>query len=640
MSMKSKYSKSSKDCGCGTKTYGSKSYGQKYCCNNPVQPAPEPCCESHDTMCVTEVCFRPTCGVTASEGTFYLRFKNAADITPLNANDMYFYHASAGFMRIVGYDDGEYAVRLVDETNAGAMIAEDDCVTFHATSSQVLNTLITTRCLSGKFTAPAVGEEATIYVFNGSAIPIGATLTFTAEGVTGSYTVVSYESSANNIYVYQVENTGSGHVPGTIIDAGDDGACVYPIEIITQVDNCSLSEISAVDHFVACAGGSSRAFVPSGPGDIPYSADGETWETRRLGETDCCVVTEGAIKFSGSVCPSGADEVVVSDVNISCFETAWDAAAAAGQTLPANINGYNVTITDYDSGTNTLTLAPAEDEVLAELVEFPSGSQICLGSCCSSCLNGPQVTDPNKNREHGADDPYSSILLVGATDIDYTTGDSQYLIGFANAGLAAGAQTLDAAYFANPSVLGPKLPKIDDRHLFRQKICNTSPKGCKQLVKVYVNYELSFDPVPTNDRIYWELAHFADVSATLKNGAPNPFGVAGQSFTRSKASGYVIGPSINKFPASPVSYANSSFGSGLPGEGKTFPAFSGTIVDIFPLDKCECVTSAVWFFVFIRGASGPVALNVFIRARRYIEKLDYNGVALPANISNHEGWAV
>lgn len=637
---KSKYSKT-KDCGCGTKTYGSKTYGQKYCCNS-VQAAPEPCCEPHETLCMTEICFRPTCTIIAvADETFELKFKNAADITPINANDMYFYHAAAGFMRIVGEDQGVYTVRLVDSAFAGAAISEDDCVSFHATSAGVFGGgSITARCLSGNFVAPAVNETETIYILNGSGIPIGATVTFTAEGETGSYIVRAYVSAANNIYAYEVENTGSGHTPGTQF-SGDESTCNIPIEIITELDVCDAAEASNVDAISGCLGGSLRLFKPTGPGDVPYSADGNTWETTRISITECCVVTTTGVNFSGSPCPNNTDIVVLSATNITCFEDAWDAAVASNQNLSATIDGFRIIVVAYNSGNRQATIQPAADTTLP-LTSFDAGAQICLGECCEACTTHHiQATDPNTlNQSSGPTFAYRQIVPGVPALISYPNGWSYWLVGFTGStslDSSLGASELDASYFANPDSVGPKLPTNGNRHIFKQVICNTSPNGCDQLVDLDFTYEISIDPVATGHTVDWEFVHYADANSLLPGGNPNPYGIANQTFTKSGASGRVIGPSNNRF----ADLQNSSFGFGPPGQGKAFPNFRGNFQDHIILVNCNCVLSFVWLFLAINSNTvGDTDLNVAMRIRRFMRKTSINQIALPAGAGNSEDWSV
>lgn len=641
MGIKSKYTKSgyAADCGCGTKTPGTKTYGQNYCCNSGVQPAPQPCCESHDTVCKTDVCFRPVCNVVAEDGDFYLQFENVVGgITPLNANELFFYHAGPGLMRIKGSDGkGAYTVSLVDETRAGALIEQGDCVLLTTQASGQLSSQINARCLVGPFTAPENGETATIHIYNGGGIPIGATLTFTYEGNTGSYVVNSFISSTGNVYAYKVLNSGSGHSPGTIIDGGEAGDCNVAIEIVTEIDLCDLAEGSTADHFVSCLNGSPRAFTPTGPGDIPYSTDGETWGTTRLSNTDCCVVTEGAVKFSGETCPEGEDQVVIQDTNLACFEEAWNEAAAANQYLAANIDGFNVTIIDYDSGTRTVTVTPAEDTELAELVEYPAGSQICLGSCCDSCLTGPQQTHPSTDSQAGEDFAYIDFTCQDDEAISIPgSATSYWLVGLLPGGGVYDVQQLDAAYFNNPSGVGPRLPKIGDRLLMRQKVCNTSPKGCKQLVETFITYQLQMDILAGGSiTVDWELGHFSDSSVTLDNGTPNPFsGIE----TISKASGRFESPTVNRSTAN-VNLINSSFGYKGPTTQKVYPFHSGTIADFYLLDKCSCATAVLWLFLIIKNDGGANTMNISGRIRRWIRKTDYNELDLPPNDPATEGWA-
>src|SRR5690606_18160517 len=116
-----------------------------------------------------------------------------------------------------------------------------------------------------------------------------------------------------------------------------------------------------------------------------------TWGLRKLLSADCCVVTDGALKFSGNSCPDGLDQVVLRDINIDCFETAWQKAQDAEQGLAVLIGEVQLIITAYNSGTKTITVRRASNDAAPSLIEFPEGTQICVGGCCDTCLGGPQA---------------------------------------------------------------------------------------------------------------------------------------------------------------------------------------------------------------------------------------------------------
>lgn len=624
MSYFSKY-----NCVCGYDPCKCKTYGTSGCCSDQVQPAPAPCCESHNVICQTGVCFYPTCSIAATDGTFYLTFKNNdMGTVPLNANEVFFYHKAAGLMKITGFDGISYQVELVDPSRAGAVIESDDCVLV-TVESDTGTTTLNTRCLYGTFVAPALNEDAEITILNGSGIPIGATLTFTANGETGSYLVKSFVSASGDLYVYTVTNTGSGHTPGTIIDAGCSGACTVPVEVLTDVDICNLSETETLDTISGCYNGSPRAMSPVGPGYMPVgSDDGSTWEQAKVATLDCCVILDGCLKFSGATCPGNTDSVVLRDVNLSCFEDAYQDAVNRDQNLPMNINGTNVTVVDYNSSTRVVTLSLAEDTTLPSLLEFSEGDQLCLGDCCSSCLIGPQLID---HKLIGEADFRDDAVIGVQTDITIPNGTSYWMLGLDDSG-AAYSEQKDGAYFSAPSSFQIGLPKIDDPFIVKQKICNTSPFGCDQRATLYFNFKLDLNAISQNITCYWEVGHYAAAANTLANGDPNPFIFI---TTQNKESGVIQGPS-----AVDATLQGSSFGTGGPAQPKVYPFEARSFHDFIELRKCDCAMSVVWLFLRIVNASTEETATVSLDFRRAMDKFDRNIIPIPKNDpADDEGFA-
>lgn len=624
MGIGSKYSRL--DCGCGQRTPGSRTYGTTGCCNKFVQPAPEPCCEAHDTMYKTGICFYPAHDTAVVSTGFWLFFSNDCDLNfPLNARDVFFYHAGAGHLRITGKSNGAYLVTPVDETKDGVIIQKDDCVLV-SVNPAVGSTSLTTRCLAGQFVAPADQATGTIYILNGSGIPIGSTLTFTAGGETGSYVVTGYISASGSIYAYTVQNTGSGHTAGLIIDSGVVGGCEVPIEIITEVDLCGLSSSLVLDSINGCVNGTPRSGVSAGLNSV-FTGDGEGgWDQKVLSNLDCCVTLAGTLKFSGDTCPSSEDQVVLEDVGLDCFEDAFNAANNAGQGLPMNIAGFNMVATAYDAGTRRITLVPQPDEDL-DLWEFPAGSQLCLGGCCKSCLNGAQMTD------HRSISPFATAANYALNNLtfDVTTGTTYWLLGF-NLADAQEAFSLGAPYFADPDDDGPKLPHITDPLLIRQKICNTSEKGCHQIALLEFNFQAIFAPLVDGEYIDWEIGHYAGPSTTLNDGStPNPFT---NISTQAKASGRIHGPTTNDTAA----IGTSAFGFSNAGAAKVFPVASGFVLDEVNIDKCSCAQSILWLFVRVQSASDK-QLSAGLALRRWMRKLDRNIIVNPNNTGTGAGFA-
>jgi len=604
------------------------SLGNKYSscgCQKPVQAAPAPCCESHTTIVKTSICFNVAEAVAAVTGGFYLSFVNAECISiPLNVRDVFFYHAAAGRLRILGKIGLSYHVELVDDSNAGALISPEDCIVLDvAVDGESVNNF--GRCLLGQFVAPAQNTNQTIYIENGSSIPLGSTITFVSNGDVGSYQVTAFISASGTTYAYQVQNVGNGHPAGTIISGGTPGQCLVPIELTTELDVCSLAETNVADTLVACVGGAPRAIVPVGKNSTIVGKEDGTWDQAQVTNLDCCVVIDACLKFTGQTCPGNSDSVVLRDIGLDCFEEAIADALAQEQVLAMNINGVKLVCTAYDSVTRIATFELAADSNLVTPLTFDEGSQICLGDCCASCLIGPGSTEV-KDPISGITSPLQSI----SGTISVPAGLSYWLLGLNN----SAPQTpqllqLTAPWFAAPGPNGPVLPKFSDPMVFRQKICNNSDKGCYQFLMQQFNYQLAFDPMPAAMAVDWELAHYAANADILANGLPNPYNNVA---TQQKASGRLQGPSDQD-----ATLLSTSLGAGSPGDIKVFPNALGDFRDLLTLIKCDCVLSVVWLFVRI-NAPAPQSLNFLLRMRRHMQFFDDRRVAMPLNTVQANGW--
>jgi len=642
-------SSSYKSCGCGGSGKSTKQFGITDCCNIPIQPSPEPCCVSHDTVCLAGVCLKPTCNVVASTDGFFLSFSNICptDTLPIDANNIYFFFPTTGLMRVVGYDGISYKVQLVDPTKAGGVIRKDDCVLIQAIPQSVF-TDTSTRCLTGKFLVPAVNQNETIYIENGAGIPIGATITFTYEGETGSYQVISFVSSSGNVYAYEVQNTGNGHTPGIIVDGGCVGECIVPIDIITEVDLCDLAETNIADSLTACVNGSPRGFTPVGEGSVPYGEEDGTWGQRTLNNLDCCVILDGCLKFSGTVCPSGQDTVVLKDVNLACFEAAWQEVldqivtpGAAQTKMPVNINGFKLDVEAYDFGTRQVTLSIANPDALngGATFEFDEGTELCLGDCCESCLDGPLITN---HKTFGEGDPELAALYTFNTvggALAYETGvKHRYLVGFefGTQPLTITVLTLTDTYNDNPQFgIGKPIPQ--DPLLFRNKICHDSTKGCDQQVEIAWNHEIVANAIPYGVRVHYEFGHFVQSAAFLADGTtPNPFfSVSSQACD----AGYLEGPSSND---SNDTLLGTSIGFGGPGQDKIFPMACGYFMDYIYLQKCNCAFSVVWLYVeseVLPGFNEIGTFDVLGVIRQRLIYFNANEIQVPRNNPvDGSGW--
>lgn len=629
MSITKKYS-----CGCDDNTKVFNKAGASGCCNE-VQAPPSPCCETHDTVYLTSICFRPTCSVVATTERFFIAFKNICNENLPVATFVKFAHQAAGLLNIHVQNGNTFEVSLMDPTREGAVINEDDCVIVTTTPQDSLSNVISSRCLSGQFVAPALNAEATIVIYNGTGIPIGSTLTFTWEGETGSYEVTSFTSASGSLYAYKVKNTGSGHVPGTIVNGGTTGACDVPIEIITEVDLCNLSATQTADSFTVCVGGSPRSLVSESLDSIPAGDGTGGWVQKKYTGFDCCIFTDGVTKFTGTNCVEAEDTVQIQDTaGTECFNDAWIAAQAANASLLANIEGVPVIIVDWDNGTKTLILRPTDANYLGaeEILEFEAGSQICLGACCNQCTNGPQTTN-SRNIVSGP--PTPSWTLEGSLAFN-DTGEAAigYLIGFDTSG-ANDILALDSTY--NDDV-EPNIgkPSHADPLIFRQKICNTSVKGCDQRCEIEFKCELAISGMPENLRAHFEVGHIVLSSATLEDGVtPNPFTADPLNAIDSNASwaGYIDGPS-EAGNLDTTTITDTSIGVGDVDGVKVFPRVAGFFKDYFPLKKCNCANSITWLYIRLEPhGAAVVAGNALFRfdITRMLKRYDMNDMNLPEN---------
>lgn len=645
MSLSSKYQscacKDKTACGCSSSSNTTKTFGTD-CCGNPVQPAPTPCCEAHITSCVAGNCLSPAHNVVASVDPFWIAFSNLCTNIPVDSNNIYFFHPATGLLQIIGFNGTSYQVQLTDTTKAGGFIEEGDCVLVAVIPPSVFENPVA-RCLCGKFVAPALNNTETIYIENGAGIPIGATITFTFEGATGSYTVTSFVSSSGNTYAYEVENTGSGHTPGLIIDGGDVGQCLVPIDIITEIDLCDLSESNIADHLVACVGGSARAYKSIGEDYVPTGDGSGGWDQAKFTNFDCCVTINGCLKFSAAVCPAGTDSVPLVDSNLECFEAAWQevldqqATVGGGQTnLPMNIDGFPVVVTAYDSGTKVATFSPADPTATdgGMIFEWEAGQQICTGDCCTSCLTGPKTTN---HKNTGISDETEAIYVIDLDDFGYDDSAQQYyLIGFeyGTSPLTAVFATLDDTYNDDPNG-GPGKPLITDPLVFRNKFCNDDLKGCDLKLDLEWNYELAFEGLPAGVTVTYEWGHFAQGAATLADGTtPNPFTSAS---TQAAEVGSVIGPT--NADANDI-FSGTAIGMGNALDIKTYPYRAGYFRDYLYLEKCNCALSMVWLVLVVEAAAGTGTgtfdLLASIRQRQKVYPA--NEIAIVNNDPNQESF--
>lgn len=630
-------------CGCSGSS-SAKPFGTQ-CCKVPVQPAPAPCCEPHTVECVAGVCLNPVCDVVASAEDFFLSFSNLCQALPVDSNNIFFFHPAAGVMQVVQFDGCTYKVRLVDPTRAGGLIQKGDCVLISVIPESVIaNT--TQRCLCGKFVAPQLNQNETLFIENGAGIPIGATVVFTYQGETGSYVVTAFVSSSGNTFAYEVQNTGNGHTPGTIIDGGDVGQCLVPIDIITEVDLCDLAETNVADLVVACVNGSPRAFKPVGACDIIKGKDDGTWELGKITSVDCCVVLDGCLKFSGNVCPNGQDVVVIKDTNKDCFEAAWQevldqqiTSNTAQMSMPMNIDGFRLDVRDYDPNTCQVTFAVADPDALINPIEFDEGTQVCLGDCCESCLNGPLTTNHKSFGEGDEEKSALYTLNLAPDSLEFETGVKHcYLIGYEygeNNPLVLTTLVITDAYDDDPNG-GPGKPLITDPLLFRDKMCNDQLQGCDQMIELNWNYEFAVDPIPAGVRVHFEFGHFVQGAETLAdNVTPNPiFSTSSQAC----AASYIDGPSSLD---AQTRIGDTSIGLGNRNDPKIFPMQCGFFMDYAFLQKCNCIMSVVWLYVeteVLPGFDESGTFTMWGTIRRRAKYFNAHEIAIVPNDQEAQGW--
>ena len=600
MSLSSKYKK----CGCPdtSKRYGA----QDSCgCKTPVAQAPGCGCVSHDTIAVPGYCLRPTATQTVPEGPFYLRLEGVSDEdVPFNIDEVFFYHPVAGLLNIHSFEGGSFEVSLRDPLKVNSVINKDDCVIVHVSTQASLTISNSVRCLCSKFKVPATGETETIYIHNGTGIPTGSTLTFTYQGSVGSYSVDSFDSNDGLVFAYTIRNDGSGHDEvGSIIDGGDSGACLVPIELSTDVDICNASNTTILDGISGCKDGSPRLMKATTEGQVAVSNTDLEWELQRLSDTDCCVNVVGCAKFKVSEGCEASDIVVLQDPVPGCWADRISASQSEdGQPVPINIDGVPFVVLAYTAATRTLTLAPRNEDIfegMAEdaVLEYPEGQQICFGECCNACNQGNQITDHNRVASvPGQKDvaPFAFDL----NDLTFTDGEfTRYLIGIPKdsaTGLIE-SQLIDATFNDDPDTGGPLSPKVSDNLMIRQKICNTSVKGCNQIAEVEFNTELSFGGLQNNPnvRVHYEWAHFAAPSATLADGeTANPFtNISAQA----SLADCIQGPTSEEAEF----ITDTAIAAGGSGNRKRFPFKAGTFKDYIDLARCDCALSIVWLYVNI-----------------------------------------
>lgn len=631
------FNRYSSGCGCSAQAKRYASSRGTSCCNKPVAAPPQPCCEATSVEFVPGSCWYPTCNITATTDPFWIAFKNQCGVeAPIALGTVFFFSQSAGFLNVHNFNGNSYQVSLTDVTKVGQVISEDSCVLLAAIppSDSVAGG---SRCLSGQFVAPALDASATIFILNGSSIPIGATITFTAEGETGSYLVTAYISGSNGIYAYTVQNTGSGLTPNTIVDAGAASTCAYPIEVITDVDFCNLSESETADSLTACLNGSPRAFVPVGEDYVPRGTAEGIWDQAKLLGFDCCLIADGCIKFSGLACTEAVDTILVRATGVECFSEIYNNAIAHNEVVTALIGSLPVIIESWNEDARVLVLKPAVDDYLPpgeSLLEYPAGTQICVGECCRQCTNGDQTTNIFIDYAGEGD----TTFVVGPVTLAYDDASpTEYLIGFDTTG-ALDTLVINTS-FPTDGELPTGRPLVSDPLVIRQKICNTHPNGCSQDAELEFNFEIRAAGMLIPEELvgYYEIGSFVSGAETLADGVtPNTI-YDPYLLTSSQAAvaGTLVGISTTR-----GNLDETVVGYGGPADGKTFPYEAGFFKDHAQLPHCACALNIVWCYILLvpQKTIVPGAVTITLAVRRHINKKAINQITLPDNDPESQGF--
>lgn len=607
---------------------------RKFANCSTISAPPTPCCESHDTIVQSGFCLHSTCQVVAKSEEFFIKFQEAETLDFPVSDKVFFFHEGAGLLNIHSKNGNGYYVSLVSGDNEGAIIDPSDCIILSVLPNTSSSVSSATRCVVGNFVAPGEDESTTLFIYNGAGIPLNSRVVFAINGVLGSYTVDAFISSADNVYAYTVTNTGDGHVPGTIGTGGNADECLITVEVIETVNNCDLSTTETIDTLTGCLNSASRAFVPVAQNYVPVGTESGKWDQAKLANVDCCVFTENVLKFSGNSCIGAEDVTVIKDLaGVQCLTDAYSAVLAAGTDLIVRIDDILLRVVLWDSVTRELTLQPAAIDFLPDgdsFLEFPINTQICLGACCDQCINGPQVTDHFTN---GGGDPTKASGFSFTVNIPYGTDNiRQFLVGYNTSGVVTVQEITDT--YNDDTEPGIGLPRHSDALVLRQKLCNTSLKGCQQEAVLEYNYELAFADVPANLRMHWEFASFVAPSATLADNVtvnPNSF-IASQA----AAAGYVDGPTWKDLSVT----VGTSLGMGNTADSKPYPMIAGLLRDRAKLRHCDCGNAIAWLHIQTQPLTtlGGGTTTMTFSMRRQITKTDTYLIDLPSNDYDLEGF--
>lgn len=627
----------SDDCGCNNTTTTSSSVdcgcSSTNCqeLNSCVSSTPNPCCDA-DTVRFYGNCLHVTSNITTTAGEFYLQFSDlsSCDVLPVGA-DVFFYHAAAGRMEILSVSGGTYKVQLTDSSKAGAIILKTDCVLTAVIPTEIITQV--QRCLIDSFVAPGVGATASIFIRNGQGIPIGSIISFTdpSDGSLGSYTVQALVSSSGTTYVYTIKNEGSGHTPGSIISETETNACNIPIEVQDIVDDCDLEEVEVISSLRGCGGGVPKALKPTIGGQLLISNDSLDIEFQPSVNVDCCIITEDTLKFSDSGGLLESDSVTVqTGTGITCFDEAYTEATTYNALLIVTIEGVRYRVTSWDLGTRTITLGYTNDDYASDgepFIEYPAGTQICIGECCNRCTNSGVQSDHKNQGTPTAQN--NATISCNIASIPYNTTERFFFVGFNQAGTAT-YQEITAGWEATYGT-SEFMPDHTVPLLSRVKICNQSTKACHQ--KMMVDYYLSLvvTNLPADVEVHAHWCSQIRNSLTLSDGST---ALAANMAGFSRVSGNLVGPTTQNAIMTGTQAVNQS----IVASSQALPAIHTNMRSRANVLSFNCANEILWCLLRVVAPSGSGTIDIELGGQRYYELDNLNEITPPANNPALEQW--
>lgn len=483
--------------------------------------------------------------------------------------------------------------------------------------------------LASDLVVPDSGDCVNVKVTNINGLVVGDTLsiasqTFRLGNIVDSTTI-------------QLCNDGGAN-GGELVekDSDGDGELNYPVIRVEGQDPCSADVTSSLKRIIGCNGTSQEV---GAVGDITgqvlvWDEVLQEWSPQVLAGVDTCLIISADVTLD----PGAAFDASYLFTMPSTTTLAAALASVSPDVLSVTINDLDFYVVDIVDPTHFHAI-PAFEVVDPTVV--PADSLLCFNECCAQCLGGTQTTNPRALV--GSGNASSTWTIEGAMDWPATGGAvKSYLIGYNTAG-ALTITLLDSTF--NDS-LDPTIgrPKHTDPLVFRQKICNTSPKGCNQRCEIEFDYEFTITNLPVNVRAHYELGHHAQPSDTLADGTtPNPYTTSPPNSVYADRcfADYIDGPSTAPSLDTTI-IADTSIGAGNTSDVKAFPHKAGFFKDKFTLVRNDCANSILWFYLRLEAintgvsaGSGLFRMNI----RRYIKKFEHDEIAMPENDYDLEGFA-